>query len=74
MGLLHPLLKPAAPRKVSLQEGIPFYLQFLGRELGRFGGESVDLPEIDNSFDQFLLQEGDILFAEQINHPAIKRR
>jgi len=58
----------------ELTGGIPFYLQFLGRELGRFGVEFVDLPEIENSFDQFLLQEGDILFAEQINSFSDKEK
>ena len=58
----------------ELTGGIPFYLQFLGRELGRFGVETIDLTEIENSFDQFLLQEGDILFAEQINSFSDKEK
>jgi len=64
----------AISRFYGLTGGIPFYLQFLGRELGRFSSESVDLPEIENSFDQFLLQEGDILFAEQIKSFSDKEK
>ena len=58
----------------GLTEGIPFYLQCLGRELGRFSPASVGLQEIEHSFDQFLLQEGDILFAEQIKSFSDKEK
>ena len=61
-------------RLYGLTEGIPFYLQCLGRELGRFSPASVGLQEIENSFDQFLLQEGDILFAEQIKSFSDKEK
>jgi len=64
----------AISRFYGLTGGIPFYLQFLGRELGRFSPESVDLPEIENSFNQFLFQEGDILFAEQIKSFSDKEK
>lgn len=64
----------AISRFYELTEGIPFYLQFLGRELGRFSAASVGPPEIENSFDQFLLQEGDILFAEQIKSFSDKEK
>jgi len=64
----------AISRFYGLTGGIPFYLQFLGRELGRFNPESIDLPEIENSFEQFLLQEGDILFAEQIKSLSDKEK
>ncbi len=61
-------------RLYGLTEGIPFYLQCLGRELGRFSPASFGLQEIENSFDQFLLQEGDILFAEQIKSFSDKEK
>jgi len=61
-------------RLYGLTEGIPFYLQCLGRELGRFSPASVGLQEIENSFDQFLLQEGDILFSEQIKSFSDKEK
>ena len=64
----------AINRFYGLTGGIPFYLQFLGRELGRFSPESVGLPEIENSFNQFLFQEGDILFAEQIKSFSDKEK
>jgi AAA+ ATPase superfamily predicted ATPase len=64
----------AISRFYELTGGIPFYLQFLGRELGRFSAASVGPPEIENSFDQFLLQEGDILFAEQIKSFSDKEK
>jgi len=56
----------AISRFYKLTGGIPFYLQFLGRELGRLSAASIGPLQIENSFDQFLLQEGDIVFAEQI--------
>ncbi|MEA1947315.1 MAG: ATP-binding protein [Thermodesulfobacteriota bacterium] len=61
-------------RLYGFTEGIPFYLQCLGRELGRFSPASVGLQEIEHSFDQFLLQEGDILFAEQIKSFSDKEK
>jgi len=54
--------------------GIPFYLQFLGRELGRFSDSAVDLPDIEQIFEEFLFQEGDILFAEQIKSFSDKEK
>jgi len=58
----------------ELPGGIPFYLQFLGRELGRFSAASIGPLQVENSFDQFLLQEGDILFAEQIKSFSDKEK
>ena len=64
----------AISRFYELTGGIPFYLQFLGRELGRFRAASIDPLQVENSFDQFLLQEGDIIFAEQIKSFSDKEK
>ena len=58
----------------ELTGGIPFYLQFLGRELSRFSVASIGPLQIEKSFDQFLLQEGDIIFAEQIKSFSDKEK
>ena len=58
----------------ELTGGIPFYLQFLGRELGRSNFKSIDPPKIEKIFDEFLLQEADILFSEQIKSFSDKEK
>ena len=64
----------AISRFYELTGGIPFYLQFLGRELSRFSVASIGPLQIEKSFDQFLLQEGDIIFAEQIKSFSDKEK
>ena len=64
----------AISRFYELTGGIPFYLQFLGRELGRFSAASIGPLQVENSFNQFLLQEGDIIFAEQIKSFSDKEK
>ena len=64
----------AISRFYELTGGIPFYLQFIGRELSRFSVASIGLLQIEKSFDQFLLQEGDIIFAEQIKSFSDKEK
>ena len=65
----------AISRFYELTGGIPFYLQFLGRELSRFiSVASIGPRQIEKSFDQFLLQEGDIIFAEQIKSFSDKEK
>lgn len=64
----------AISRFYELTGGIPFYLQFLGRELSRFSFASIGPLQIEKSFDQFLLQEGDIIFAEQIKSFSDKEK
>jgi len=68
------LHRDAIKRVHELTGGIPFYLQFLGRELGRFDKESIELSEIESIFGQFLLQEGNILFEEQIKSFSDKEK
>jgi len=54
--------------------GIPFYLQFLGRELGRSSLKRVDPLLIKEIFEEFLFQEADILFSEQIKSLSDKEK
>lgn len=54
--------------------GIPFYLQFLGRELQKSSPMRVDLRLIKEIFEEFLFQEADILFSEQIKSFSDKEK
>lgn len=54
--------------------GIPFYLQFLGRELQKSRPMRVDLRLIKEIFEEFLFQEADILFSEQIKSFSDKEK
>jgi len=54
--------------------GIPFYLQFLGRELEKHGSQKLDLATITALFEEFLFQEADILFSEQIKSFSDKEK
>jgi AAA+ ATPase superfamily predicted ATPase len=58
--------KNALDKVYELTGGIPFYLQFLGRELGRQGSKAVNLATINEIFEEFLSQEANLLFSEQI--------
>ncbi len=54
--------------------GIPFYLQFLGRELVRSAPGRVEIRVIKEIFEEFIFQEGDILFSEQIKSFSDKEK
>ncbi|MBC7093585.1 ATP-binding protein [Candidatus Bipolaricaulota bacterium] len=53
--------------------GIPFYVQFLGRELARLGGK-VTAEAVAQAGEEFLREEGDLLFREEWTHLAPKER
>jgi len=54
--------------------GIPFYLQFLGRALEKHSSKRLNLETINALFDEFLFQEADILFSEQIKSFSDKEK
>ncbi len=58
----------------ELTGGMPFYLQFLGRELEKRSSKKLDLKTITTIFEEFLFQEGDILFFEQIKSLSDKEK
>jgi|LGVE01.1.fsa_nt_gb AAA+ ATPase superfamily predicted ATPase len=58
----------------NLTNGIPFYVQFIGRELDRTVDRTVDRKLVQKAFRNFLDQEGDILFFEEFKSFSDKER
>lgn len=56
----------------NFSTGIPFYIQFIGKMLERRKGASVEL--IKALEEEFLLEEGDILFKEEFDTLSSKER
>ena len=56
----------------NFSTGIPFYVQFIGKMLERRKGASVEL--IKELEEEFLLEEGDILFKEEFDTLSSKER
>ncbi|NOR78811.1 MAG: hypothetical protein GQ523_10465 [Methanophagales archaeon] len=56
----------------NFSTGIPFYIQFIGKMLERRKGASVEL--IKALEEEFLLEEGDILFKEEFDNLSSKER
>jgi AAA+ ATPase superfamily predicted ATPase len=55
-------------------QGIPFYVQFIGRELGRREGKRVTKAEVEGALADFLREEGGVLFQEQWQRLSAKER
>nr|QNO54738.1 hypothetical protein FCNABNJO_00004 [Methanosarcinales archaeon ANME-1 ERB7] len=56
----------------NFSTGIPFYIQFIGKMLERRKGASVEI--IKELEEEFLLEEGDILFKEEFDNLSSKER
>jgi len=56
----------------NFSEGIPFYVQFIGKMLER--GKSTSLEEIKGIEEEFLREEGDVLFKEEFENISPKER
>lgn len=54
--------------------GIPFYVQFLGRLLNKYLVETLDTEIVKKSIDEFLTQEGDIIFKEEFEKLSDKEK
>lgn len=50
----------------SFTKGIPFYVQFLGRFLNKFTEKTITAKQIESVINEFLEQEGDLLFKEEL--------
>ncbi|MBC7221306.1 ATP-binding protein [Candidatus Bipolaricaulota bacterium] len=71
--LARPVRREASARVQALTAGIPFYVQFLGRELAR--GEGEVTPEaVATAFAAFLAEEGNLLFQEEWARLSPKER
>lgn len=55
-------------------KGIPFYVQFLGRLLDKYPIKSIQEKEVKEVIDEFLSQEGDLVFKEEFQSLSDKER
>jgi AAA+ ATPase superfamily predicted ATPase len=60
------LTKDAVNKIYHLTKGIPFYVQFIGRELRGLEGKTIDSKSVQEVFNEFLDEEGDIIFFEEL--------
>lgn len=58
----------------SFTQGIPFYVQFLGRELTRLRPAEITRQTVEAAVEVFLSQEGDTLFREELERLSSKER
>lgn len=56
----------------SFSGGIPFYVQFIGRILGKYG--RIDTDALNSAIAEFLEQEGNILFKEELETLSTKEK
>ncbi len=54
--------------------GIPFYAQFMGRLLSQYTGQSLGREEVGETIDEFLKQEGNLLFKEEFERLSDKEK
>jgi len=59
-----PLSERAFAALWEFTRGIPFYVQFIGRELARRGGR-IGAREVADAVEEFLNEEGSVLFQEE---------
>lgn len=58
----------------SFTKGIPFYVQFIGRLLNQSNMAGITEDEVKKRIDEFLSQEGDLLFKEEFDGLSEKER
>jgi len=63
--LTRPISPDAIDEVYSLTYGIPFYVQFIGRELERSPQPSIDRSSVVQAFAEMLQEEGDVIFAQE---------
>ena len=63
--LTRPISRDAIDEVYSLTYGIPFYVQFIGRELERSPQPSIDRSSVVQAFAEMLQEEGDVIFAQE---------
>jgi len=68
-----PLSEKAFEALWEFTRGVPFYVQFIGRELARRGGR-IGPGEVAAAVEEFLSEEGDILFREEWQRLSPKER
>lgn len=63
--LTRPISPDAIDEVYSLTYGIPFYVQFIGRELERSPQPSINRSSVIQAFGEMLQEEGDVIFAQE---------
>ncbi|MFH1609232.1 MAG: hypothetical protein ABID40_01205, partial [Candidatus Bipolaricaulota bacterium] len=71
--LARPIAEEAVGAVWAFTQGIPFYVQFLGRELGRMRGK-VTPEAVARAGEELLAEEGDLLFREEWMRLTSKER
>ena len=72
--LKKPIGEEALEKIVEFTSGIPFYAQFLGRELSGFKEKELTAQSVDVAIEQFIEEEGSILFKEEFERLGPKER
>jgi AAA+ ATPase superfamily predicted ATPase len=72
--LNRPLTEEAFSALWEFTQGIPFYVQFLGRELARKVGQTITEAEVREAVEEFLKEEGGVLFQEEWQRLSPKER
>ena len=54
--------------------GIPFYVQFIGRLLNKYANEKIETDIVKKAIDEFLTQEGDFIFKEELEKLSDKEK
>ncbi|HAF70539.1 TPA: hypothetical protein DCL37_04195 [Candidatus Acetothermia bacterium] len=68
------LTPEALSRLWDFTQGIPFYVQFIGRQLSRRQGRTITGAEVEKALAEFLAEEGEALFQEQWQGLSAKER
>lgn len=68
-----PLSEGAFAALWEFTRGIPFYVQFIGRELSRYKGP-IGPKAVETAVEEFLEEEGSILFREEFQRLSPKER
>ncbi|MCH7760427.1 ATP-binding protein [candidate division TA06 bacterium] len=72
--LKKPIGEEALEKIVEFTSGIPFYAQFLGRELSGVKEKELTAQSVDVAIEQFIEEEGSILFKEEFERLGPKER
>jgi AAA+ ATPase superfamily predicted ATPase len=68
------LSKEGLRKLYDFTKGIPFYVQFIGRLLNRYPVKSISAEEVNRVIEEFLEQEGNLLFKEELERLGDKER
>ncbi|MCK4491123.1 MAG: ATP-binding protein [Candidatus Altiarchaeales archaeon] len=58
----------------KLSNGIPFYIQAIGKKLRELRKDTINLKDVDSAFNTFLGEEGTLIFRQQFKQLSPKER